>query len=134
MCQRRLHTPTLSISSLPILNQYYLVVKPAVQIVVFLLELLMLVAFGCYGYRIPAEMPIRISLAAGFVITAVILWAVFAAPNSRHRLPLPALAVFRAAMFLLAAFFFYRLGLESIALIMAAIAVTTQILCCFTEK
>ena len=134
MCQLRLDAPTLSISSLPNLNLYYFVLKPVVQFVVFLLELLMLVAFGCYGYRIPADMPIRIGLAAGSVITAGILWAVFAAPNSRHRLPLPALAVFRAAMFLMAAFFFYRLGLEIMALIMAAIAVTTQILSCFTEK
>jgi len=108
--------------------------KPAVQIVIFFLELLMLVAFGWYGYSRATDMLLRIGLAAGFLTTAIILWAVFAAPKSRHRLPLPALAVFRAAMFLVASFFFYRLGLESMALIMAALAVITQILSCFTEK
>ena len=108
--------------------------KSVVQIVVFLLELLMLVAFGCYGYSKPADMSLRIGLAAGLVIVAIILWAVLAAPNSRYRLLLPALAVFRAAMFLVAAFFFYHLGFENMALIMASIAVTTQIVSCFTEK
>ena len=94
----------------------------------------MLVAFGWYGYSRATDMLLRIGLAAGFLTTAVILWAVFAAPNSRRRLRLPALAVFRAAMFLVAAFFYYRLGLEVIALVMAALAVTTQILSYFTEK
>ena len=79
-------------------------------------------------------MPLRLGLAVGLVTAAIILWAVFAAPNSRRRLRLPALAVFRAAMFLVAAFFYYRLGLEVIALVMAALAVTTQILSYFTEK
>lgn len=124
----------VSISSFLILNLYSPVLKPAVQIGVFLMELLMLIAFGCYGYSIPAGMPLRISLAGGFVILAVILWAVFAAPNSGHRLPLPALAIFRAVMFLVAAFFIYRLGLKSMALIMAVMAVVTQTISCFTEK
>jgi hypothetical protein len=110
------------------------VLKSAVQIVVFLLEILMLVSFGCYGYSIPAALLLRVSLGAGLVITAITLWAVFAAPNSRHRLPLPALAVFRAAMFLAAAFCIYRLGYMNTALIMALLAVATQILSCFTEK
>ena len=108
--------------------------KPAVQIVVFLLEILMLVAFGCYGYSSPVSMLLRVGLGIALVIAAIILWAVLAAPNSRHRLPLPALAVFRAAMFLLAAFFLYRLGYRNIALITAALAVATQIISCFTEK
>lgn len=108
--------------------------KSAIQIVVFLLELCMLAAFGCYGYSRPADMLLRVGLAAGLVIAAIILWAVLAAPNSRYRLPLPALAIFRATMFLVAAFFVYCLGYRNMAFIMAAIAVTTQILSCFTEK
>jgi hypothetical protein len=108
--------------------------KPAVQIVVFLMELLMPIAFACYGYNKPIDGPLRIALAAGLVLAAIILWAVLAAPNSRHRLPLPALAIFRASMFLVAAFFFYQLGFQNLALMMAALAVTTQILSCFTEK
>ncbi|HEY4288519.1 MAG TPA: YrdB family protein [Puia sp.] len=126
--------PTLSISSLLILKVYSPMLKPAVQIVVFLMELLMLIAFGCYGYSIPTDMLLRINLAASFVILAVILWALFAAPNSGRRLPLPALAIFRAGMFLVAAFFIYRLAYKSMALIMGGLAVITQTISCFTEK
>lgn len=94
----------------------------------------MLVAFGCYGYSKPADMLQRIGFAAGLVAAAIVLWAIYAAPNSRRRLRLPALAIFRATMFLVAAFFFYRLGLGNVALIIAVTAVITQILSCFTEK
>jgi hypothetical protein len=44
--------------------------KPIVQIVVFLLELIMLVAFGCYGYSKSADMPLRIAVMA--VITQIL--------------------------------------------------------------
>jgi hypothetical protein len=102
--------------------------------VVFLLELLMLVAFGCYGYNEPTSEGLRIGLAAGLVIAAVILWAAFAAPNSKKRLRLPALALFRAAMFLTTAFFVYRLGHRNWAFGIAFAAITTQVISCFTEQ
>ena len=97
-------------------------IKPVVQLVVFLLELFMLVAFGWYGYSQPAGMLLRVGLGAGLVITAIVVWSVWAAPKSSRRLPLPALVLFRAAMFLLSAFFVYRLGHEKLALIVASLA------------
>jgi ABC-type Co2+ transport system permease subunit len=108
--------------------------KSVIGIVVFMLELLMLVAFGWYGYNEPTNVWLRIGLAAGLVIAAIILWAVFGSPKSTKRLRLPALAVFRAAMFLVAAFFVYRLGHPTWALVIAVTAVTTQVVSCFTEQ
>lgn len=108
--------------------------KPVVQVVVFFLELLMLFAFGWYGYNLAAGAFLRVLAAAGLVTAAIVAWAIFAAPNSKYRLSLPALALFRAAMFLTAAFFIYRLGFEVWALIVAVIAIVTQILSRFTER
>jgi hypothetical protein len=110
------------------------VLKLTVQTVVFFLELLMLMAFGWYGYHASANALLGVVAAAGMITAAIILWAIFAAPRSKYRLKLPALAFFRAAMFLMAAFFIYRLGFEIIALIMAVLAIATQVLSRFTEK
>ena len=110
------------------------VLKSANGIVVFLLELLMLVAFGCYGYNQLTSIGLRIGLAAGLVIAAIILWAAFAAPKSKERLRLPALALFRAAMFLTAAFFVYHLGHRNWAFGIAVAAITTQVISWFTEQ
>jgi Protein of unknown function (DUF2568) len=109
-------------------NKYNGILQSANDIVTFLLELLMFVAFGCFGYNVPASIGLRIGLAAGLVTVAVILWAVFAAPKSTKRLRMPALAVFRAAMFLTAAFFVYSLGHQNAALVIAAAAVATQVI------
>jgi Protein of unknown function (DUF2568) len=58
-------------------NKYNGILQSANDIVTFLLELLMFVAFGCFGYNVPASIGLRIGLAAGLVTVAVILWAFF---------------------------------------------------------
>ena len=108
--------------------------KATVQTTGFLLELIMLVAFGWYGYRQPTAMPLKIGLAVALVAAAITIWAIWGAPKSNRRLKQPALAFFRGAMMLLAAYFIYALGYQIIALVLATIAVITQIVSCFTEK
>jgi hypothetical protein len=115
-------------------NNYNGALKATNELVVFMLELLMLVVYGWYGYMAPANIGLRIGLAAALATAAVILWAVLAAPKSTRRLRLPALQVFRAAMFLLSAFFVYRLGYRNWALVIAMTAIITQIISCFTER
>ena len=57
------------------------VLKATNELMVFMLELLMLVVFGWYGYMAPADIGLRIGLAAALATAGVILWAVLAAPN-----------------------------------------------------
>jgi hypothetical protein len=107
--------------------------KPITQTTVFLLEIAMLISFGCYGYSLSTSTPVKICLGAGLVIATIIVWALWAAPTSKHRLPLAALVFFRGTLFLLAACFLFYLGYEIVSIIVAALAIGTQVICYYTK-
>ena len=78
--------------------------------IVFILELVMIASFAYYGYRRNTTQFNRYLLAFSLSFAAIILWAWFAAPKSSHKLRMPYLALFRAAMFLAASFAMWQLG------------------------
>jgi hypothetical protein len=69
----------------------------------FLLELAMLAAFCFAGWSATQVTWLRIVLAIGLPALAIVLWAVWAAPRAgKRRLKMPALLVFKAAIFVAA--------------------------------
>jgi hypothetical protein len=108
--------------------------KSTNQILVFFLELAMLTIYANYGYSMHTNIFIRSAFAILLTLTAIILWARFAAPKSTHRLTMPYLAVFRTTMFLTAAFLVHKLGYENIAILMTAMIIITQIISYFSEQ
>ncbi len=109
-------------------------VKIINQVCTFRLELGMFAAYGYYGLTRQWSFLPRVLLTFLLISAAIGLWAVFAAPKSVHRLEMPYLAVFRAAMFLAAADVLFQTGYRNTAMVFAALAITTQAISFFTEK
>jgi hypothetical protein len=107
--------------------------KPITQTTVFLLEIVMLVAYACYGYSLSTNTFLSICLAAILVLATILIWALWAAPTAKRRLNLPALVMFRGALFLLAACFLFYLGHDTLAVIVEALAISTQIICYYQK-
>ena len=104
------------------------------SLVTFLLELVMVVSFAYYGYHKEYSKTGQIFLMLLFPLVAIALWAWFAAPRSRHQLSTPLLQLFRAVMFLIAAFFLYQSGCFIVACIVAALAIVTQMISYFAKE
>ena len=51
----------------------------------FFLELIMLVAFGIWGWHLGHQVVLSLVLAAGLPLLAAVLWGVFAVPGDRSR-------------------------------------------------
>ncbi len=104
------------------------------QTITFLLEIAMLFALGYYGMTKSWNLFSKLLLAVLLIGIAVFLWGMYAAPRSSNRLEMPALAFFRASLFLTASFLLYQSGQKNSALIFAGLTIVTQTISCFTEK
>lgn len=123
-------TPTFTL----IVFEIKQMVKIALQSLAFILEVIMLGVFGYYGYQNPFwHLPATLSSVI-LIGLGIILWGILAAPKSKNRLKMPYLALFRGVMFLLAAFFLFQSGFKNYAVIMAFLAISTQIVSYFTES
>jgi hypothetical protein len=90
----------------------------------FLIELGMLVAFCTAGWALPHILWLRIVLAIGLPGLAIVLWANWAAPKAgKRRLKMPALMVFKLAMFAVATAAWWAAGQAFIASIFGALVV-----------
>lgn len=111
-----------------------IVIKTINQIATFALEITMFIAYGYYGLNRTWSLTYRILFTTLIISTAIALWAIFAAPKAGHRLEMPYLAIFRAGMFFIAAFFLFQSGYKNIAVILAGFIIITQIVSYFAEK
>jgi hypothetical protein len=102
--------------------------------VTFLLEIAMLISYGYYGMNKPWNLLSRLLLTIAMITAAIVLWGLWAAPRSGHRLAMPYLPIFRASMFLSAAFLLYQSGQKNWAFLLFALTVVTQSMSYFTEK
>lgn len=60
--------------------------KPANLLLALLLELGVLAALANWGFAIGSTMPMKIGLGIGAPVVAMIVWAIWGAPRSGHRL------------------------------------------------
>lgn len=89
----------------------------------FLLELLVLVIFGYFGYQLNLPGWARVLAAASIPLVFAILWGIFAAPNSGRRLTGMSLLAFKIVVFGAAILALYYLGYLSPAIILSVIVV-----------
>jgi hypothetical protein len=88
----------------------------------FLIEIAMLVAFCLAGWSATRVMWLRLGLAVGLPAVAIVLWAMFAAPRAgKRRLKMPALLIFKAAIFVFAGAAWWFAGQAFIASIFTAL-------------
>jgi hypothetical protein len=85
-------------------------------ILAFLLELCMFAIFAFWGYQQGTTKTLRYAIAIALVLLSILLWGIFAAPNSQHRLRYPPRMLFEAAMFLIASFLLYKSDHKSLAI------------------
>jgi hypothetical protein len=83
-------------------------IKQLNLILAFLLELCMFAIFAFWGYQQGTTKTLRDTIAIALMLFSIILWGIFAAPNSQYRLRYPLRMLFEAAMFLIASFLLYK--------------------------
>lgn len=81
-------------------------IKSINQAVVFIMELVMVYAFGYIGYKTGSDTFSKYALAILLTAICIFLWGIFAAPKSTRRLSMPYLGLFRCSMFLTASLFY----------------------------
>lgn len=111
-----------------------IILKTINELVTFLLEIAMLVAYGYYGMNGPWNFLPRILFSIFLVAVVIVLWGIFAAPKSARRLKMPYLAIFRTSVFLISAFLLFQSGQKNMAITLAGLTVVTQIIGYYTEK
>lgn len=91
-------------------------------VLAFSLELAMLAALGLFGFRAVDGPWLNIVLAILLAAIAIGLWAYFAAPKSATRLGMPALLIFKVAMFGAGALALWLAGEGGWAIVFAVLA------------
>ena len=76
----------------------------------FLLELILLLAFGYWGFGAGESMPAKILLGIGIPLLAAAIWGRFLAPASTYRLKTPWLLIVEGGIFVLAIGALYTRG------------------------
>ncbi len=90
----------------------------------FLLELGMLAAFCFAGWVSTPVIWLRLLLAVGLPAVAIVAWALWAAPRAgKRRLKMPALMIFKVAIFALATAAWWAAGQAFLASIFGALVV-----------
>lgn len=78
------------------------------KVVYFLLELSMLTALGYTGFQSSQHPFWKYVLAIGLPLVAIVIWGIYQAPRSEHRLPIPYRAIVAMALFGITTFMLYR--------------------------
>lgn len=98
------------------------------HLLAFALELAMLAALGYRGFYGDKKTPEKYLWGLGLPLLAVVLWWVWAAPKSAHRLEQPYLLVFKLVLFGVAAFGLQRSGQPGLAWWLIGLALVSVLL------
>ena len=96
--------------------------------IAFLLELVMLVAFGYWGFHGDRSTALKWILGLGIPLAAAVLWSMFLAPRSAYRLTSTAGNLLALILFLLAAAALYTTGHPVLAILLAVVAIVNRLL------
>src|SRR5690349_17447963 len=93
----------------------------------FLLELVMLVAFGYWGFNTGDSTLIHILFGIGLPVIAIVIWSIYNAPQSKRRLPRTPRTILEVVMFGLGALAFAVTGQTTWATVFVVLIVINQI-------
>lgn len=103
-------------------------IKGLNQLIYFLLELSMFASLGYIGFRSNSHSYGKYVTGFGLPLTAVVLWGIFAAPRSVHRLETPYRSMFALTLFGLTALLLHRAGYPRLAIAFGLIALASELL------
>lgn len=98
------------------------------NVIAFFIEMTMLVALSMSGYQLATTALLKYSFAIGLPGVAVLLWAKWAAPKSKSRLPFPWLSVFKLILFSITALLLFYSGHVNGAIIFGSVAYLNEFL------
>jgi hypothetical protein len=98
-------------------------VKTANDVLAFLLELAAIAALVAWGFAVGPNLPARFVLGLGAPAVMVLVWGVWLAPASDHRLALPWLLIAELVVFGLAAAALAAAGHPRLAAVLAVLVV-----------
>jgi len=94
----------------------------------FLLELVMLVAYGYWGFHTGDSTLVHILFGIGLPVIAIIIWSIYNAPQSKRRLPRTPRTILEVVMFGLGALMLAIAGQTTWAVVFVVLIVVNQIL------
>ncbi len=94
----------------------------------FILELVMLVAFGYWGFNTGSSTVVHWILGLGVPAIAITIWSIFNAPQSKRRLPQTPRTILEVVMFGLAALALVAAGQTTLGIIFMVVVVINQLL------
>lgn len=94
----------------------------------FLLELVMLVAFGYWGFHTGSSTVVQWILGLGVPAIAIVIWSIFNAPQSKRRLPRTPRTILEVVMFGLAALALVAAGQTPLGIIFMVVVLINQLL------
>lgn len=94
----------------------------------FLLELVMLAAFGYWGFQGEKSNWIKWGLGIGAPLAVAILWGLWLAPKANQRLNISKGALLSLALFSLAALALFQTDHPTLAILLAVIAIVNRML------
>ena len=94
----------------------------------FLLEIVMLVGFGYWGFHTDTSSTVQWILGVGVPVIAIVIWSIFNAPLSKRRLSRTPRTILEVVMFGLGALAFFVSGQTRLAAIFVVLIVINQIL------
>jgi hypothetical protein len=104
------------------------------EAIALLLELVMLVALGWWGAKSGPNLALSVVLAVLAPLLAAIVWAVFAAPKAKIRLPMAGVLAVKALAFGSGGAAMYALGWHLPAGIFVAVAFVNTVLATFDRQ
>ena len=93
----------------------------------FLLELIMLFAYGYWGFSTGSSNLVQWVLGLGVPVIAIIIWSIYNAPQSKRRLPRTPRTILEVVMFGLGALAFAAAGQPTWAIVFVVLIIVNQI-------
>ena len=93
----------------------------------FLLELIMLFAYGYWGFGAGSSNLIHWVLGIGVPLVAIVIWSIYNAPMSKRRLPRTPRTILEVVMFSLGALAFAAAGQTQWAIVFVVLIVINQV-------
>lgn len=104
------------------------VIQSVLLLLVFLLELAALAAFGYWGFHVDGSVVVKIVLGIGVPLLAAVFWGAFLAPKASIPVPFALRLLLKIIVFGAAAVALYAAGRGKLAISFAAVVVVVHAL------
>ena len=102
--------------------------------IAFSLELVMIATFARWGFSLGKDTILKYAFALLMALLVIVLWGIFAAPRSQHRLPHTPRILFETALYCITAFFMHTLGYTQWGIAFGLVAIASETVAFLNEN